>query len=300
MPDHAPVLYVVVLNWNNPADTLLCLRHLVQSRYPHMRPVVVDNGSTDDSVAQIRAAFPQIPLLQTGANLGYAGGNNQGIRYSLEQGAAYVVLLNNDAFVAPDALGHLVAAAERDPTIAAAGCKVPLYAEPRRLWAAGEVFPFGCSPLDDGAFDTPCDIEYAAGCCILLRRAALARVGLFDPDFFCYFEEYDWCLRATDAGYRIVYVPEAVVYHRVAASAGAASPLYYYFYVRNYLAMSARHGRVHTGGLWRVHDALLVWFREVARIVAYPGTAHMRRIWAATYGAVDFLRGRLGAPPRVL
>lgn len=296
MPTHLPLLYVVVLNWNNPMDTLHCLECVARSSYPQLQIVVVDNGSSDDSVVRIRTAFPDYTLLQNRTNLGYASGNNSGIHYSLKRGADYVVLLNNDAFVKPDTLSSLVLTAESDVTIAAAGCKVPFYDTPYRLWAAGEAFPHGLYPLDDGRFDTPRDITYAAGCCILMRRVALEQIGLLDPRFFCYFEEQDWCLRATNAGYRIVYVPEAVVYHRVAASSGGFSPLYHYLFVRNYLYMSEKHGRVGLH-IWRIHDALLVWLRELLRIMMAPGPSRLRRAWAATRGALDFFYGRFGVPP---
>ncbi len=299
LSEQLPLLYVVILNWNNPADTLYCLKHVAQSRYAHMHVVIVDNGSTDDSVEQIHAAFPDYALLQNLENLGYAGGNNTGMWYSLEHGADYIVLLNNDAFVEPDTLSHLVMAAERDSNIAAAGCRVRLYDTPRRLWAAGEVFPDGLYPLDDGFFDTPRDISYASGCCILLRRAVLEQIGLFEPLFFCYFEEKDWCLRASNAGYRIIYVPEAIVYHRVSATAGKQSPLYYYLLVRNFLYMSERYGRIGTH-LWRWHDAFLVWLHWFLRVMISSDRARWQRGWAVTRGVIDFLRGRFGPPPERL
>src|SRR5262245_57058678 len=135
-----PPMYVIILNWNRPADTLACLEAVRRSRYQTLSAVVVDNGSSDDSVAHIRAAYPQVTLIQNKTNLGYAGGNNVGIRHALQRGAAYVLLLNEDVVVEPEALGHL-AAALADPSVAAAGCKVRIFEDPARLWAVGESFP---------------------------------------------------------------------------------------------------------------------------------------------------------------
>jgi GT2 family glycosyltransferase len=293
----AQLLYIVILNWNRPADTIACLRATVRSDYPNFRALLVDNGSTDDSVAQIRRTFPEIPLLQNKTNLGYAAGNNVGIRYALMHGAEYILLLNNDAFVERDTFSRLVAATVDDPTVAAAGCKVHIFEDPRRLWAAGECFvPRGNYPLDDGRFDTLTEIDYAVGCCILMRRNALEDVGLLDAEFFAIHEERDWCYRARDAGYRILYVPGAVVYHKVSTSLTSGwSPAYHYLCTRNQLRLWERRGIIPPN--WRRLRGVFLAWRSDINFVRRHGSRRLRRAWAVTRGALDYVQGRFGPPP---
>jgi len=125
-----PLVFIIVLNWNGKDDTLECLGSLQQLDYPNFETVVVDNGSTDGSEDVIRSAFPSVNFIQTGRNLGYAGGNNVGIKHALSHGADYVWLLNNDTTVDPNALTALVETAQADPKIAVVGSKIFYYDQP--------------------------------------------------------------------------------------------------------------------------------------------------------------------------
>jgi GT2 family glycosyltransferase len=298
MPD-CPLVLVVVLNWNQPDDTIACVDSVRRSLYSNFRVLVVDNASRDDSVARIAEAFPDITVLNNERNLGYAGGNNVGICHALQEGAGYVLLLNDDARVEPDTLSHLISVAT-DPSVAAVGCKVRVLEDPRRLWAAGQGFSRAAEwPIDDGRFDVPSEIDFAVGCCILLRADVLREIGLLDVGFFAYYEELEWCFRARDAGYRILYVPEAIAYHRTAHSQSARrSPLYHYLNTRNWLYFWERRG-VAPADWRRIRYAQVVWWHEV-KFVLREGCAKGKRVWAVTRGAWDYLRGRRGPPPEDL
>jgi len=251
--------------------------------------------SGDDSVAQIGRAFPDIPVIVNHANLGYAEGNNVGIRWALERGADYVMLLNDDALVEPDTFYHLVRAVS-PPDVGAVGCKVRVYETPQRLWAAGRCFPRGEYPLDDGRFDSPGEVDYVVGCCILLSRQALESVGLLDDKLFAIYEETEWCLRARQAGYRILYAPQAIVYHKLSASlSNNWSPAYHYLYTRNYLYYWERLGIIPPN--WRcLRGVFLVWREEIG-FIFQKGEDKLRRMLAVTRGAYDYLRKRFGPPP---
>lgn len=292
-----PSLFIIILNWNRPVETLACLSAVSRSSYPNSQILLVDNGSTDDSVRQIQEAFPKIPILRNDSNFGYTEGNNVGIRYALEHNAEYIVLLNNDVFVETDTCKYLVAVAEADPSIGAVGCKIRTLEDPNRLWAAGESFPRGKPyPIDDGSYDFPKEISYAVGCCILLRRSAIKTVGLLDQAYFAVYGETDWCYRARKAGYHIHYAPEAIVHHKVSVSFTSNwSPASHYLYARNQLRFYERSGLIPKN--WRrLRGVFWVWRREINFIIRF-GNSKFKRFWATTQGVWDYLRGRFGPPP---
>lgn len=135
--ENLPLVYVVILNWNGYADTADCLTTCLTNRYPRTRIVVVDNGSSDGSELLLRSAFPEITVVQTGSNLGYAGGNNVGIRHALGSGADYVVLLNNDTVVDPDFITSLVQIATADCRPGMLCSNIFFHDPPNVIWFAG-------------------------------------------------------------------------------------------------------------------------------------------------------------------
>lgn len=212
----------VVLNWNGWADTLECLGSLKECAYSHLTIIVVDNGSTDDSVGRIKAAYPDILLLESENNLGFSGGNNIGIRRALDTGADYIWLLNNDARPAPDALCALVTKAVSDKSIGAVA-SICYYADAPstvQAWAGSRVnlwIGYGglCTePHKDDWFDS------LNGTSMLVSRAAIEHVGLLDEGFFLYWEDTEFCLRLRERGWRIAAAPGSRVLHKVNASTG--------------------------------------------------------------------------------
>ena len=250
-PLSAPHIDFVVLSWNRRDDTLSCLRSLEAATYPNLGVIVVDNGSTDGSADAVAAEHPHATVVRLERNLGFAGGVNAGIRAALERGADGVFLLNNDMVVEPGFLEPLVVALHADAS-AAAACSQILYAEePERVWYAGARFRagrghhgrntgWGQPPLPPSV--APYRTDCLCGGAVLLPRAALDEVGLFDESLFAYREDLDWSLRARDAGRHVLVVPASIVRHRVSASSGGeASPTSLYYDTRNLLAVSERH-----------------------------------------------------------
>jgi GT2 family glycosyltransferase len=239
-----PAVSIIVLNYNGCEDTLACLRSLEHLTYPDVQIIVVDNASTDGSEGAIRAAYPMLTFIQTGANLGFTGGNNVGIRYALEHGADYVMLLNNDTIVAPDFISLLVEAAESNPTIGVVGPMIYYYNNPEQIWSAGGEIDWkrglttniGVNEFDQSQFGIePVQVDFVTGCALLAKRAVWEKVGLLDDKFFMYYEETEWCVRAHRGGYEIYLVPMAMVWHKISIEARAASPRTYYYMTRNRL-----------------------------------------------------------------
>lgn len=224
-----PSIAIIVLNWNGRDLTLDCLRSLEGITTPNLRTVLVDNASSDGTVEAVRRRYgARVTTIQNAENLGFAAGNNVGIRRALADGADFVLLLNNDTVVAENFVDHLLAPMLETSAIGITAPKI-YYAEPeKQIWfAGGEISMWrgiakhtGIREIDRGQYDTAHDIDYATGCAFLARRAVFEKVGDLDPGYRAYFEDADFCVRARQAGFRIRYVPAAHVWHRISASTG--------------------------------------------------------------------------------
>jgi GT2 family glycosyltransferase len=293
-----------VLAHNEKANLLECLRSVALQDYPRVRTVVVDNDSRDGSPDAVRDRFPHAELIETGANLGYAEGNNVGLRRSLADGVDYVLVLNADVVVAPDAVTHLVDALQRTPQAAFAGPLVYHFTEPSVIQSAGGLrtpdWRFvhrGPNDPDEGQYRATEPVAWATGCALLARTAALRRIGLLDPAFFIYYEEVDWCLRAAAAGYQVLFVPAAKVWHKGVQRDYAPTPRVTYLFARNELLLLTKH----RAGMPAVIRALARHLRTLVSWSVRPRWRSKRAHRAALAAALcDFLRRRYGPPPAAI
>ena len=251
-PKHAisPRVVVIILNWNGKEDTLECLSSVKQLDYPNYETVVVDNGSSDDSIIAIATQYPDITLLQTGENLGYAGGNNVGIRWALEHSADFVLILNNDTIVAKDMLSHLVKTGLLDERLGLLGPTNYYYSEPSTVWATGAMLAkpseAGYKILGDGdkgsSWKIAIQVDALVGSAMLIQKSVFNKIGLFDEKFFLCWEEFDFSARARTAGFKCLFVPDSEIWHKVGSSLGeVASPLRTYYNIRNKLLWAKNH-----------------------------------------------------------
>lgn len=216
-----PLVSIVILNWNGKKHLARCLRSLAKITYKPVEIIVVDNNSSDGSQGLVKKEFPSVKLIASRKNYGYSGGNNVGIRASRGK---YILILNNDTEADMNFLEPLVAACEEDPTIGCIQSKL-LYASNHHLLNAvgsfltstGFLYHYGYrKPQSRLQYNRRITIYSAKGAAMMLRKSALATVGLFDEDFFIYFEETDLCHRLWLAGYTVVYEPTSVIYHHEA------------------------------------------------------------------------------------
>ncbi|HMB55380.1 MAG TPA: glycosyltransferase family 2 protein [Thermoanaerobaculia bacterium] len=284
-----------MINWNGAGDTLDTLASLDAASRDDtaagldVRPLVVDNGSTDDSVERIRAARPDVELIETGENLGFAAGNLAGIRHALADPAVgWVLLLNTDVEVDPGFLPPLLAACE-DPEVGAAGPKI-FYFEPRDLlWAAGGRLrvretvteEWGRGEPDGPRWSEPRDVSYLTTCCLLVPRDAMERVGPLDPVYFINVDDADWCRRAADAGYRLRYEPASVLWHKVAASTGGS---YTPFKTLHTGRSNAIYMRRHHGFLARAAFVAANLVALAAAFVREVPKGNAKAVWAKAKG----------------
>jgi GT2 family glycosyltransferase len=299
----SPLVYIIVLNWNGREDTLACLRSLQKLDYPNFEILVVDNDSTDGSEDGIRTSFPSVHVIQTGRNLGYAGGNNTGIRCALSRGADFVWLLNNDTTVDPKALTALVETAQSDSGIAFVGSKIYFHDRPDVIWCVGGTIDLaqggrtdhpGMHQEDRGQFDKIADVGYVAGCSLLAGKEAIAVLGLVPNDYFLYFEETDWNLAAQRMGFRTVLAPASRVWHRY-REVGAYKERFIYYSFRN---------RIHIVRKYAPRYILKAFFVNVSLMREYiaqvPGRAWSIRLitFLAHLDALLFRHGQ--APWRMI
>lgn len=300
----SPRVFVIILNWNSWPDTLECLKSLKNNDYPNYQVVIIDNGSDQ------RPTTPEtgIKIIYNQENLGFAGGNNVGIKYALEQGANYVLLLNNDTIVSQDFLTKLVKAGESDRKIGLLGPKIFFYSSVHqpdgkkdKIWFAGGQVNWlynkgqmrGWGEIDKGQYDQPTVQEtgYVTGCCLLIKKEIVEKIGLMPEEYFLYYEDTDWSLAAQKADFKCVFVPTAQIWHKGSASSKEGSPSYIYYHIRNGLILAQRYASwyikplVHLDVIWRIK-------KQIIKLIFFP----RRRAWAKyiLLGIKDFYLGRRG------
>lgn len=242
----SPQVFIIILNWNDFQSTLLCLESLKSLTYPNYKIMVIDNGSTNESVKEL-SAFPNIELHQNEHNLGFAGGNNQAIKKAISNGADYVWLLNNDSTVEPNCLTKLVNAAENDKQIGLVSPVIYDSDDKSKIQHAATRFDLSI-PLMEEAYE----IETAArwqtempfgmvvwGTALLISKQTVNAIGLLDEHLFAYAEDTDYSIRNIKAGFKNVTVFDAKVWHQ--GHVGVRKPHYYYYTVRNSFYFWKKH-----------------------------------------------------------
>lgn len=244
---------IIILNWNGWKDTLECLKSLENNNYSNYRVVVVDNGSTDDSLDKLQdIESDRVSLISLEANWGFSGGNNFGVKRALENETDYVLLLNNDTVVEKNFLSELVKEAEKNPKAGLFGPKIYYYNDKNRIWFAGgriSVNPLevsgthiGLNKIDKGQYDKVKKVDYITGCCLLIKKEVIEKVGFLDEDYFLYYEDADYGWRAKKAGYNCLFVPKAKIWHKCSAGTIEGSSSYIYYHTRNALMMVRKNG----------------------------------------------------------
>lgn len=264
-------VFVVILNWNGIKDTLECLKSVrrLQSTGYSLQAIVVDNKSTDNSVATLKKQkgirHQSITLLENKENLGFAGGNNIGIRYALKSGADFVLILNNDTIVDKNLLIRLIEAAEKHKSAGILSPKIYFaegfeyhkdkYKDSERgkvIWYVGGIMDwnnvvgsnYGVDDVDLGQYHITREIDFATGACMFIRRTAIERVGYFDEKYFLYLEDADFSIRAKQKGFKVLFVPDAHLWHKVSQSSGIGSELNDYYITRNRLLFGLKYAPI--------------------------------------------------------
>lgn len=293
-------IYVILVNYNGKAYNQKCLKSILGSRVEEdLHVIVVDNASTDGSVEELREQWSgraEVQILALDDNYGFAGGNNEGIKLALTQGAEYILLLNNDTEIKADAIERMIELQKSKGSIV-----VPkiLYADqPDTIWCAGgELSRFirksshtGMDCRDRGQFDDNRRCTFANGCCMLLDRELIQKLGPMDESFFLYYEDNEYSLRAGQENVPIWYCGDAVVYHKVnGATKGNERPDNAYYITRNWLICNRRY----------LKKKLLLFyvyffFNRLAWAVIWSAQGKWGMVRAMWKGIKDFRAGKAG------
>ncbi len=293
-----PNVTAVIVNWNRKDDLITLLNSVSRLVYDSLRVIVIDNASTDDSVAAIKTHPLNVILIENPVNLGGTGGFNTGVRYALENlEQEYIWLLDNDATVASGALSSLVKTMEKDASIGVAGSKILNSHDPAHIvetgahidWRTASVVPVNRNVANPGNDPGLFDVEYVAICSALFRVSALQQVGIMDERYFLLWDDMDWGASFSQAGYRVVAVNHSVIYHPPFTEKRSLAVDNYYG-IRNPLLTVSKHTR----GLVRLR-ALLTLCRRACRIFALSILDHQGYARDLAFHALaDFLCNRWG------
>lgn len=243
-----PEISFVTVNYNGIEHT----RELLQSMKRFLSGVryeviIVDNGSKSDEAATLKNEFPEFEFIRSEKNLGFAGGNNLGI---LKSEGRYIMLINNDTLLPDDSVMELVRFMDKNSHVGAVSPKIHFLNPPGTIQFAGysDLTPVtlrnhieGYSQADQGQLDTPHETAFNHGAAIMVSRDALNKVGLMPEDYFLYYEELDWGMRFREKGYKLWYLPKALIVHKESMSTGSDSPLKRYYLSRNRLLFAKRN-----------------------------------------------------------
>jgi GT2 family glycosyltransferase len=242
---------IIILNWNGYEVTRDCLQSLHNISYQNYKTILVDNGSTDNSFENLSKNFNQVDYLCLDKNFGFTGGNNQGIAYALKKyNPAFFLLLNNDTVVKSDFLNKLILPFHENDNIFASVPKIYFYDKKDIIWYAGGhiskltgiVKEYGKNQKDSKSTSIQKEVGFMSGCAALLSARAISEVGLLDEQFFAYSEDTDYSLRILKSGHKIIYVPEAEIYHKVSYSfRNKADWFKFYLATRNLILLQRKH-----------------------------------------------------------
>lgn len=280
---------VILVNYNGVKDTIACIESINQSNdEDHIIDViVVDNASDNNEGITVKKCYPDITVILEIDNIGFAAANNSGIKKALSLNCDFVLLLNNDTVVSPFLIKRLEKAA--DPNTVAVP-QICYYSDPSKVWYAGGYI----DKSNGGGFhysgtNNKGDMDFATGCCMMLHKSTIEKVGLLDEDYFLYYEDVDYSIRLKQCGIKIKFDSDSIVLHKISASTGGEkSPLTVYYTTRNRLLCINKH-RNYFSRTALIKALLSRSIRMIQSAIKKDGNS-----FYYAYGMLDFLKGRRG------
>lgn len=287
------LIAIILVNYNGFDDSVACVRSILSSEYTNYRIILVDNGSRDqEKILRNEFLNTNADIVISEKNLGFSGGNNIGIQYAQEKyDPEYFLLLNNDTVIVENTLSNLMSHSNLVEKTGLVTGKIYYYSNPETTWYAGGIFNFNTGIADQPLLGTGetyskngcVEVTFATGCVMLLHKSVIDEVGLLDEEYFLYAEDTDYCCRIMQAGYKLIYVPSAVIYHKVSASTGNQSSLQQYYMMRNNCYIIKKYCK------YPIYGYARKWYRVAREIVQGKSNLKIQiKAWK------DFSRGVTG------
>lgn len=284
---------IVIVNYNGGKYQNDCIKSLYEMSCTDFEVIVVDNASTDDSIARLKESYPAVHVIEFQENAGVAKGNNIGIKYSRKLKMEYTLLMNNDVELHPEMLIQLLTHADENTVTVP---KIFYYAPSDLLWYAGGQFEwnkggarhYGLQEKDNGAYDEMKEVDYASTCCMLLHNSIFEKIGMIDEDLFMYYDDADLCMKLHEANVAIQYVPSAKMWHKVSSSTGGEhSKLCVYYQNRNQLYFMRKYRKY-----LKFSAYPYVLCKAAAKVILFPVRHKNDRYIVNAY--MDYLHGKMG------
>lgn len=242
-----PLISIITINYNDVQVTMDLLQSVRKLNYPHVEVIVVDNASPNEKPDIIKETFPEVNLIKSEKNLGFAGGNNLGVKASK---GTFLLFVNNDTIVPPDFMEPLVETLQNDASIGMVSPKIKFHWDPTLIQYAGYTpmnhwtirnSSVGYRQKDNGAYDLPGETESIHGAAMMVPKSVVEKVGMMTEIYFLYYEEHDWAEKIKRAGYKIYYQPKSHILHKESLATGKSSPLKTYYIARNRILFARRN-----------------------------------------------------------
>ena len=236
---------IVILNFKLKDQTIKCINSVKKSSYKNLDIIIVDNNS-GDGIGEDLKKISGINFIQNTENLGYTGGNNIGIKMALKNRADWVFILNPDTTIEQNTITNLLNSSQQDRI--GIICPKIYFSESKKIWYAGGIFDMqnvlgrhrGIDEVDIGQYDNVTETDYATGAAMFIKKEVFDKIGLFDSRYFLYYEDADFSMRTKHAGFKILYNPAAIIFHKNAQTTGLGSPLQDYYITRNRLLFASK------------------------------------------------------------
>lgn len=289
---------VILVNYNGAKYNKECIDSLIATNYKNLDIIVVDNASTDNSISLLREIYEdKIELVLCKDNNGFSVANNIGMDIAIKNNSDYIMLLNNDTIVEENLFEELIKCSDRNNNSIICP-KINYYDKKNYIWSAGGYINwnkgnaehFGINKIDKKEFNKEKNIEFGTGCCMFIPRRILMDIGEMDKSYFLYFEDADYCMKAINKGYKIIYLPTTTVYHKVSSSTGGdETPLFIYYITRNRLIFNKKFNK---------NSPLIYltyfYFTRAIRILKWVVEKRYDLIQATIHAINDFYKGKYG------
>lgn len=289
---------IVLVNYNGKNYNEECIDSILKSTYKNIEVIVVDNASSDNSVKILKEKYSNdIIVVETGLNLGFSGGNNVGIKLALEKKCDFILLLNNDTVISEDMIEVMLKSSIINE-YAVISPKIYYYDNKKVIWSAGADMIWkkgipaqrGIDEVDEGQYDIECNVEIATGCCLLIHKNIIHRVGFLPDDYFLYYEDTDYTTKIVRDGYKLLYIPSAKMYHKVSASTGGEESFNYIYYnTRNRLLFNKKYNSKN-----KLTYTFYFYITRLLKIIKWLFVKRIDLIKATLKGISDYNNNKFG------